>query len=88
MLGYISYISASLAGLILFGIGAIGLSGAPHQVSPAVTMLLQTSGWDAEIETAYYITLIALGIWLVLHIYVRSAAMVALILILAKIIAT
>ena len=85
MLDYCAYISATLAGLILFSLGVLGLSGMPFAVSPAVSVLLQPLGWQAGYDTAYYIAFVVLGIWLVLAVFVRLAAALALALVLLKI---
>ncbi|MFU8824251.1 hypothetical protein [Yoonia sp.] len=85
MLDYCAHISASLAGLILFTLGVLGLSGMPFAVSPAVTVLLQPLGWESFYDTAYYIAFVLLGFWLVLCVYVRIAGLLALALVFFKI---
>lgn len=82
---YGAYICASVAGLLLFCIGLIGISGATFALSPAVTVLLQPLGYGDRYDLFYYIAMIVLGVWLVLYLYARLAAILALALILAKI---
>lgn len=82
---YCAYICASIAGLVLFCIGLIGLTGTPHALSPAATLLLQPMGYGESLERYYYIALIVIGVWLVLYLQARIAAMLALVLVLAKI---
>lgn len=82
---YCAYICASVAGMMLFFIGLIGLSDATFVLSPAVTMLLQPLGYGDRYDLIYYTGLVVLGVWLVLSLQARLAAILALILVLAKI---
>ena len=83
---YCAYICASIAGLVLFCIGIIGLSGAPFALSPSVSVLLEPLGRGAQLDTIYYAALIVLGIWLVLYMQARLAALLALVLVLVKVV--
>ncbi|WP_322895222.1 MULTISPECIES: hypothetical protein [unclassified Yoonia] len=84
MLDYSAYISASFAGLLLFCIGILGLSGMPVALNPAITVLLEPLGWAHVYDTAYYLAFVFLGLWLVLCVYTRIAALLALALVMMK----
>ena len=86
MLDYVSYISATIAGLMLFSIGVLGLSGMPFSVNPSITHLLEPLGWATKYDTAYFIAFIFMGIWLVLSVFVKLAAVLALALVVLKIV--
>lgn len=82
---YCAYICASVAGLLMFCIGTIGLSGMPFTLSPTVTVLLRPLGYGERFDIIYYVTMVVLGIWLVLYLRARLAAILALVLVAAKI---
>lgn len=82
---YFANICASVAGLLLFCIGVIGLSGMPFAENPAITVLFQPLGESERLNQTYYLALILVGIWLVLYIQARFAALVALVLVLLKV---
>lgn len=82
---YCASICASIAGLLLFCIGVIGLSGMDFAENPAITVLFQPLGSSPRVEQSYYLALIVVGIWLVLYIQARIAALVALALVLLKV---
>lgn len=84
---YCAYICATIAGLILFCVGMIGLSGMPFALNPAVSVLLEPLGHADRYDNAYYVAMIALGVWLVLYVSARIAAVLALALILIKVLA-
>lgn len=83
---YFANTCASVAGLLLFCIGVIGLSGMPFVENPAVTVLFQSLGQSERVDQTYYLALIFVGIWLVLYIQARFAALVALVLVLLKVV--
>lgn len=82
---YFANTCASVAGLLLFCIGVIGLSGMPFVENPLITSLLQPLGQSERVDQTYYFALILVGVWLVLYIQARFAALVALALVFAKI---
>ena len=84
LISYLSNVVTSLAGLILFCIGSIGLSGLAVDPSPAVTMLLTPMGYGDKLDNLYYWVMLLLGIWLVMFVYVRPAAFTALTMVLGK----
>ncbi|WP_019955289.1 hypothetical protein [Yoonia vestfoldensis] len=71
--------------MLLFCIGVIGLSGMPFDVNPAITVLFQPLGDSRAINQTYYFALILVGIWLVLYVKARLAALLALGLVLLKV---
>jgi hypothetical protein len=83
---YCANICASLAGLLLFCIGVIGLSGMPFAANPAITVMFEPIGTSARLDQLYYLALIVVGIWLVLYLHARMAALLALALVLIKIV--
>jgi hypothetical protein len=83
---YCANVCASIAGLLLFCIGVIGLSGMPFDANPAITVMFQSISESRRIDHTYYFALILVGIWLVLDIRARMAAMLALALVLVKIV--
>lgn len=84
---YFANTCASVAGLLLFCIGVIGLSGMPFAENPAITALFQPLGQSERLNQTYYLALIMVGIWLVLYIHARFAALFALLLVLIKVLA-
>ncbi|WP_322891397.1 MULTISPECIES: hypothetical protein [unclassified Yoonia] len=82
---YFANTCASVAGLLLFCIGVIGLSGMPFAENPTITVLFQPLGQSERLNQAYYLALILVGIWLVLYIQARFAALAALVLVLLKV---
>ncbi|PRY79749.1 hypothetical protein CLV80_102395 [Yoonia maritima] len=83
-MSYLSSLVSSIAGLILFCIGAIGLSGVTVNPSPSITVLLSPMGYGDHVDSLYYWGIVFLGFWLVLYVFVRPAALTALAMVLGK----
>ncbi len=81
---FLTYAASTLAGLILFGLGVIGQHQIPAQPLEALTVLLMPTQFGQGFDDAYYMALSAVGVWLVLYFWPRTASGVALFLVLAK----
>lgn len=84
-MNFLLYVAGTLAGLILFGIGFIGLSGMPVKPVSHLTILLEPTGLSEVVDTLYLQAFVVLGVWLLLSYWVRLAAFCAIIVILSKI---
>lgn len=73
------------AGLMLFGIGSLGLTGMPGEDMHPITVLLLPSGLGTTMDSVYYGFLTILGAWLTLCIHVRVPATIALAMVLSKV---
>ncbi|MDE0590405.1 hypothetical protein OU789_10750 [Halocynthiibacter sp. C4] len=80
----ISYWAAAFSGLNMFAIGIVGTTVINADPINAIPILLEPTSLGPKIDTAYYITFMALGLWLVLSMFVRIPAAIALIMIMAK----
>ncbi|MEL6167577.1 MAG: hypothetical protein AAFR35_02720 [Pseudomonadota bacterium] len=74
-----------MAGLLLFFLAVIDLSGMPAKPVESLTILLEPTGLGNTWDTAFFIGLGFLGVWLTLGFFIRTAASLALGLILTKI---
>jgi hypothetical protein len=83
---YISYIACTTAGLILSAIAFVGLFDISVQPIEAATILLQPSGLGEIFDDIYLWIDLALGFWLILFFWVRTASAIALALVLFKIV--
>ena len=83
-----SYVACSFAGLVLFAISLIGIYDLPSRPAEALTVLLEPTGFGSFFDMVYLWSLMFLGIWLVLFVFVRIASGLALVLVLFKILVT
>jgi len=73
--------AATLAGAVLLAIGLSGRMGLPLYPVDNISFLMQPMPLSAAINHIYWTTLAIVGIWLILYVFVRLAAAVALALI-------
>ncbi len=81
---YTSQIAATLVGCVLLAIGASGAVGAHLYPMESISFLVRPTELGAAFDHRYWVALSAVGLWLVLFVFPRSAAIAALILILVK----
>jgi hypothetical protein len=81
---YISQIAATLVGCVLLAIGASGAIGADLYPIDSISFLVRPTALGAYFDHRYWVALSAVGLWLVLFVFPRAAAISALILILVK----
>lgn len=76
--------AATIAGLTFFAIGFAGYFGAQIDPISQITFLILPTELGAVFDRWYWFILGATGVWLVTFMFVRLAAVVALILVFAK----
>lgn len=81
----LSFAASAISGLVFFGIGFIGLTGMPAHPIEQLTVLLEPTGYGHKVDTAYLVAISITGAWLILFIWARLAATIAMILVLSKI---
>lgn len=81
----LSFAASAISGLVLLGIGFIGLTGMPARPIEQLTILLEPTGYGHKVDTAYLIAISITGGWLVLFVWARLAATMAMFLVLSKI---
>lgn len=81
---YISQGAATLAGCVLFAIGLTGVIGTDLHPIASISFLTKPTELGVELDQLYWSGLAVIGIWLVLFINVRLAAIAAIVLIAAK----
>ena len=83
---YVSYIACTISGLILCAISFIGIYNVPADPIASLTILLEPSGFGPLFDANYFKGLMIIGFWLILFVWVRAAAGVALAMVLFKMI--
>ncbi|WP_439156240.1 hypothetical protein [Yoonia sp.] len=82
----LSFAASTISGLLLCGIGLIGLTDMPARPVSQLTVLLEPTGFGKKADTAYLAAISFVGVWLVLSVWARLAAMAGMVLILSKIV--
>ena len=81
---FVSQVSATFVGCVLFAIGVSGIFGLEIRPIEPISFIAQPTELGSSFDKNYWYLLALVGVWLILFSFVRAAALVALVLIVGK----
>lgn len=81
---YIAQGAATFVGCVLFSIGLAGLVGAPLYPIDSISYLVKPTALGPDFDLQYWMVSMVVGLWLVLFVWARFAAIAGIVLIVGK----
>lgn len=81
---YVAQGASTFVGCVLFAIGLAGMAAVPLYPIDSISFLVQPTGLGPAFDQYYWIASMVVGLWLVLFVFARLAALAGIILIVGK----